>query len=72
MWAASENHVEIVELFLDNGANANATTEVSHSTLIRLGEFKDTNDPLICFGTEAKSISNSYALYFALSDMSDD
>lgn len=29
MWAASENHSEIVELFLANGADIGAITEVS-------------------------------------------
>lgn len=36
MWAASENHIEIVELFLNYGVDVSAITQVNHSIFYRL------------------------------------
>ena len=36
MWAASENHIEIVELFLNYGVDVSAITQVNHSAIYRL------------------------------------
>jgi ankyrin repeat protein len=36
VWAASENHTEIVELFLNYGVDVSAITQVNNSALHRL------------------------------------
>ena len=46
VWAASENHMAILKLFLEKGANINSTTDVSYSALIRPDDLEYSVDQL--------------------------